>query len=38
MENPHFIETCSSLFYREYLYDLTVLQGHFLRQLKQVID
>jgi len=37
MEQPHFVETGSSSFFGEYLYDQVVPQGHFLRQLKQII-
>ena len=38
MEKPNFIETGTSSFFGEYLYDQVVPQGHFLRQLKQIID
>src|SRR4030065_959958 len=38
MEKPNFIETGTSSFFGEYLYDQAVPQGHFLRQLKQIID
>src|SRR4030066_2369088 len=38
MENPRFVETGSSSFFGEYLYDLVVPQNHFLRQLNQIID
>jgi len=38
MENPRFIETGSSSFFGEYLYDQIVPQSHFLRQLNQIID
>ena len=38
MENPRFVETGSSSFFGEYLYDQVVPQGHFLRQLNHLID
>src|SRR4030066_1269496 len=38
MEKPRFVETGSSSFFGEYLYDQVVPQGHFLRQLKQIIQ
>jgi IS5 family transposase len=38
MDKPRFIETGSSSFFGEYLYDQVVPQGHFLRQLKQIIQ
>ncbi len=38
MEKPRFVETGSSSFFGEYLYDQVVPQGHFLRQLKQIIE
>ena len=38
MENPRFIETGSSSFFGEYLYDQIVPQSHFLRQLNQIIN
>jgi hypothetical protein len=38
MEKPNFIETGTSSFFGEYLYDQVVPQGHLLRQLKQIID
>src|SRR4030043_838133 len=38
MENPRFVETGSSSFFGEYLYDLVVPQNHFLRQLNKIID
>jgi IS5 family transposase len=38
MEKPRFVETGSSSFFGEYLYDQVVPQGHFLRQLKKIID
>lgn len=37
MEKPRFVETGSSSFFGEYLYDQVVPQGHFLRHLKQII-
>lgn len=38
MEKPNFIETGTSSFFGEYLYDQVVPKGHFLRQLDQIID
>src|SRR4030066_2083124 len=38
MENPRFVNTGSSSFFGEYLYDQVVPQGHFLRQLNHIID
>jgi IS5 family transposase len=38
MENPRFVETGSSSFFGEYLYDQIVPQSHFLRQLNKIID
>jgi len=38
MDNPRFIETGKSSFFGEYIYDQVVPQGHFLRQLNQIID
>jgi hypothetical protein len=38
MEKPHFVETGSSSFFGEYLYDQVVPQDHFLRQLKRIIE
>jgi IS5 family transposase len=38
METPRFVETGSSSFFGEFLYDLVVPQNHFLRQLNQSID
>jgi IS5 family transposase len=38
MEKPRFVETGSSSFFGEYLYDQVVPADHFLRQLKQIID
>jgi IS5 family transposase len=38
MDNPRFIETGKSSFFGEYIYDQVVPQGHFLRQLSQIID
>jgi transposase, IS5 family len=37
MEKQRFVETGSSSFFGDYLYDQVIPQGHFLRQLKQVI-
>ncbi len=37
MEKQCFIETGSSSFFGEFLYDQVVPQGHFLRHLKQII-
>jgi len=38
MEKQRFVKTGSSSFFGEYLYDQVVPQGHFLRQLKQIIE
>jgi transposase len=38
MDNPRFVDTRSSSFLGEFLYDQVVHQGHFLRQLNQIID
>jgi len=38
METPRFVETGSSSFFGEYLYDLVVPQNHFLRKLNQSIE
>jgi transposase len=38
MGNPRFVETGSSSFFGEFLYDQVVPQGHFLRQLNQIMD
>jgi IS5 family transposase len=38
MENSRFVETGSSSFFGEYLYDLVVPKNHFLRKLNQSID
>jgi IS5 family transposase len=38
MENPRFVNTGSNSFFGEFLYDQVVPQGHFLRQLNQIID
>jgi transposase len=38
MEKQRFVETGLSSFFGEYLYDQVVPQGHFLRQLKQIIE
>ncbi len=38
MEKLNFVETGTSSFFGEYLYDQVVPQGHFLRQLKEIID
>src|SRR4030043_1490225 len=38
MDNPRFVETGSSSFFGEYLYDQIVPKGHFLRQLNQIVD
>jgi transposase, IS5 family len=38
MEKAHFVETGSSSFFGEYLYDQVVPQDHFLRQLKQIVE
>ena len=37
MEKQHFVETGSSSFFGEYLYDQVVPADHFLRQLKRII-
>ena len=37
MEKQRFVETGNSSFFGDYLYDQVIPQGHFLRQLKQVI-
>src|SRR4030067_287513 len=37
MEKQRFVETGSSSFFGEYLYDQVVPAEHFLRQLKQII-
>ena len=37
MDNPRFVETGNSSFFGQYLYDLVVPKGHFLRQLNQII-
>lgn len=38
MDNPRFVETGKSSFFGEYIYDQVVPQGHFLRQLNQIVD
>src|SRR5450759_4935277 len=38
MDHQRYVETGSHSFYGEYLYDQIVPQGHFLRQLRQVIE
>jgi len=38
MDKERFVETGSGSFFGEYLYDQVVPQGHFLRQLKQIIE
>jgi transposase len=38
MGNPRFVETGSSSFFGEFLYDQVIPQGHFLRQLNQIMD
>lgn len=38
MEKPRFVETGSGSFFGDYLYEQVVPAGHFLRQLKQMIE
>ena len=38
MEKAHFVKTGTDSFFGEYLYEITVPEGHFLRKLKQEID
>ena len=38
MEQQRFVETGRDSFFGDYLYNLVVPQGHFLRQLRHAID
>ena len=38
MEKRHYVDTGSSSFYGEYLYEQIVTKDHFLRKLKEIID